>query len=95
MVKLPFDLVERYSDTIAHYGPDSPQAEAIRQENACNKDFLVFAASLDRVKRVVGGSGVEYPPGERPAVKTHGRRHTAVPAAAEVPEHAEAVLGGR
>jgi uncharacterized protein (DUF4213/DUF364 family) len=59
-------LVEQYANAVGRYGPDSPQALSIRQENAENEEFLKFADSMDRIKRAVGGSGIDTKPSNSP-----------------------------
>ena len=57
-------IVSEYSDAVGRYGPDSAQAQAIRQANAGDAVFLEYAEALDRVKRHLGGSGMAKPEGD-------------------------------
>lgn len=46
---LTHSLVEEYCDILVTYGVDSPQSQKIRVLNYGNKEFIVFADSIDRV----------------------------------------------
>lgn len=54
-------LVAEYSNAVGRYGPDSNQVRQIRDAHAENKEFLGYADALDRVKRHLGGSGIDKP----------------------------------
>jgi hypothetical protein len=56
-------LVGRYANAVGRYGPDSHEAHQIRTTHADNVAFLDYADALDRVKRALGGSGIDYPAG--------------------------------
>jgi hypothetical protein len=56
---LDHTLIEDYCDTVAIYGIDSPQSQAVRDVNSGNTEFVSFADSIDRVKRAITGDKVE------------------------------------
>ena len=53
------ELVELYSNAVGRYGPDSPEALAIRRKYADSEEFREFADSIDRIKRALRGSGID------------------------------------
>ena len=57
--KTIFQLVAEYSDAVGRFGPDSPEVWQIRSLHADNAEFLGYADALDRIKRHLGGSGIE------------------------------------
>jgi hypothetical protein len=57
--KTIFQLVAGYSNAVGRYGPDSEPVQRIRAENAENMEFLEYADALDRIKRHLGGSGMD------------------------------------
>jgi len=59
---LNFDLMEVYADTCAKYGPDSEQVKLLREAHKDDTDFTKFAYGYDILKRVVGGSGINWVP---------------------------------
>ena len=69
MQMLPYELTTAYSNAVAKYGPDSSQARDIRAANAGNADFSVFADSVDEIKRLVGGSGIDFQPAGDPSTQ--------------------------
>lgn len=52
-------LVAAYSNVVGRYGPDSEQVRRIRADHADNGEFLEYADALDRIKRHLGGSGMD------------------------------------
>ena len=52
-------LVVSYSNAVGRYGPDSDQVRRLREANADNREFLDYADALDRIKRQLGGSGID------------------------------------
>ena len=50
---LDHTLIEEYCDTLARNGVDSPQAQAVRDSNAGNPEFVTFADSIDKVKKTL------------------------------------------
>lgn len=52
-------LVVTYSNAVGRYGPDSDQVRRIRAEHADNQEFLDYADALDRIKRRLGGKGID------------------------------------
>lgn len=56
------ELAEQYSNACSRYGPDSPEAHAIRDARPGDTKFIEFADGFDRLKRRLGGSGIDYPP---------------------------------
>ena len=63
-------LVAEYSNAVGRYGPDSEQVRRIRAAHADNAEFLQYADALDRVKRHLGGSGMDKQVKKTPAVGT-------------------------
>lgn len=59
---LTWEQVSRYSNAVGRHGPGSPEAEAVRADYPGDAAFGEFADSLDRLKRRLGGSGVDWPP---------------------------------
>lgn len=53
-----------YANIVAKYGPDDARAKAYRESRSKHPAFLRFADRYDKVKRAVGGSGIDYPPEE-------------------------------
>lgn len=70
VLRVPQELTDRYALAVSRYGPLSPQVQEIRQANAGNEDFLMVADALDRLKRSVGGSGVDWKYGEKPELRS-------------------------
>ncbi len=52
-------LVVSYSNAVGRYGPDSQQVKLIREAHPDNQEFLDYADALDRIKRRLGGSGID------------------------------------
>ena len=59
-------LVAKYSNAVGRYGPDSEQAKQVRADHADDAEFLQYADALDRVKRHLGGSGIDSTSPEDP-----------------------------
>jgi hypothetical protein len=59
-------LVATYANALGRYGPDDPKVRQMRQDNAGHLAFLDYADALDKVKRTLGGSGIDYPARETP-----------------------------
>jgi len=57
-------LVSEYSNAVGANGPGSPQALAIREAHADDREFLEYANALDRIKRHLGGKGMEKAEGK-------------------------------
>lgn len=57
--KTILQLVGQYSDALGRFGPDSLEVRRLREANADNREFLEYADALDRVKRHLGGSGMD------------------------------------
>jgi hypothetical protein len=64
--KIPLAVQTEYMDTCALYGPDDARVEQLRRKFAQVVGFNEFAAAFDKLKRSVGGSGIEWPPGQKP-----------------------------
>lgn len=55
---LDHTLIEEYCDALAKYGVNSLQAQAVRDSNAGDTEFVAFADSIDKVKRTLtSGTG--------------------------------------
>ncbi len=57
-VKPMWKLVAEYCDVVGKFGPDSPEANKAREDNAANDEFIRYADALDQLKRHLGGSGM-------------------------------------
>lgn len=53
-----------YANAVGRYGPDSEQAREVRSRYADVPDFADLADALDRIKRGLGGCGIDYPADE-------------------------------
>lgn len=60
--KVDWKILGEYYDVTAKYGPDSEQSRAVREKYKDVPDFIEHADRYDRLKRQVGGSGIDYPP---------------------------------
>lgn len=52
-------LVGEYSNAVGRFGPDSEQVRQFRAAHASNTEILEYADALDRIKRHLGGSGID------------------------------------
>jgi hypothetical protein len=52
-------LISVYADAVGRYGPDSDEVHRLRDWHADNAEFLNYADALDRIKRNLGGSGID------------------------------------
>lgn len=52
-------IVGLYSNAVGRWGPDSKQTNAVRAAYTGNTEFVAYADALDRVKRRLGGSGMD------------------------------------
>lgn len=52
------DFVDRYFNAVGRHGPGSLEAKAVRATTTDPK-MLEYADALDRVKRQLGGKGME------------------------------------
>jgi hypothetical protein len=68
-----FQLVAKYSNAVGRYGPDSDQVRRIRAAHPKNAEFLEYADALDRIKRHLGGSGMEKQSRRPPATRAASR----------------------
>lgn len=50
--KIPYKLIERYTDAVAVHGVGSREALDVRAENRGNSRFEAFADTIDRVAQV-------------------------------------------
>ena len=57
--RLPWRVVKEYSDTISKHGPDSPEAESVREKHKSVNGFARFSEAADSLKRRVGGKGID------------------------------------
>jgi hypothetical protein len=53
--------VVAYSNAVGRHGPDSEEAKRVRAAHADDAEFQEYADALDRIKRHLGGSGIDYP----------------------------------
>lgn len=61
---LPWTAFRDYTNAVARYGPDSAEAAKVRALYAGDEEFDAYAAAADRLKRELGGCGVQE--GHRP-----------------------------
>jgi hypothetical protein len=54
--KLPYKLIEQYSDAVAVHGPNAEAAWVIRRANEGNRKFMKFADAIDTVKRAASSA---------------------------------------
>lgn len=54
-------LVAEYANAVGKFGPESEQVLRLRAIHAHDLEFLDYANSLDRIKRHLGGSGIDKP----------------------------------
>lgn len=52
-------LIAEYANAVGRYGPDTDPVRQLRAEHADNAEFLEYADALDRIKRHLGGSGMD------------------------------------
>jgi hypothetical protein len=55
-------MTSLYADAVGRHGPGSRQAVVVREMYADDPGFAALADALDRIKRNLGGSGIDYPP---------------------------------
>ena len=53
MKKKLHQMIAEYSDAVAQNGIASVEAKAIRDRNASNKEFLAYADSVDKLRRML------------------------------------------
>jgi hypothetical protein len=63
--KAMYRLVSEYSNAVGANGPDSPQAKAIREAHADDREFLAYANAVDRIPWQPSGKGMEKTEGSR------------------------------
>ena len=59
MEKTICQLVGKYSNAVGRFGPDSEQVRQFRVAHADNAELMEYADALDRIKRHLGGSGID------------------------------------
>ena len=61
-MEISSEMIISYSNAVSKYGPDSMPAKEVRHKYKNNLEFIHFADGIDRIKKLVGGSGIDYPP---------------------------------
>jgi hypothetical protein len=54
-------IVAEYANLVGRFGPDSEEVKDLRALHAADREFLDYADALDRMKRALGGCGIDYP----------------------------------
>lgn len=57
--KTIYQLVGEYSNAVGRFGPASEQVRQFRVAHADNAELMEYADALDRIKRHLGGSGID------------------------------------
>lgn len=55
-------VVAEYANAVGRRGPASEEAAAVREKYRDVPGFSGFADALDRIKRALSGSDIDYPP---------------------------------
>ncbi len=65
-LSIPVIIRQRYMTCCFRNGPDHPETARLREQFADVPLFPACAKAIDSLKWAVGGSGIEWPPGQEP-----------------------------
>jgi hypothetical protein len=55
-------IIAQYANIVGRHGPDSDEAREFRDCHLSDEEFRDYADALDRIKRHLGGSGIDWEP---------------------------------
>lgn len=64
--RVPWQICEEYTNACSLYGPGDSRTAEVRTKHVAVPHFPEFAEAFDNLKRAIGGSGIDWPPGETP-----------------------------